>query len=546
MFVKRTALHIHLLRLRKFRLRLAVLLFVTATFVFTFLQRRVTSNHLFEQVQNASDLHITEAAAYDFHHKAEFAHRTIHYFNHDPTNINLLIEKCSVPPVFVSRLGQVGRRRLLAELSRDSNGVLLWRTMPRILVVDLQNGLGNRLRALASAMQFAFLTQRVLVVIWAPDPHIRARLPQLLDPSVLLNLILVEHPVPWPLKESQLVSFGSVADHVPSITHSHSAATSFVYYNFMQKDNGFQGSTDRRIPNHPGQHIYVKTAYLIESQGMGNELLNVFIQCLKPATRVMQLVHSVEHRVGGAHIFRKMVGVHIRGRSIINDNSEVDSECEYSLKGAQITDSWRKLSTPKQFIPEMKRILDEWPTIVKWSDTRSLLSAAKQDDVETSDKGDHIHFAPVDVAWLPKFFVCVDSVSAFEELSKQFPKDSLVSLARKCDDRGAECMMYAFADLVLLSRTGAMLASGWSSFSEVAMRMRIRPHGTHPSSNEGYYVRTSGYDFGKPSYSYWEKLAFRALRIVNKWYQRRYFEPGMTQEEHLKVCEQRRSKAAVK
>eukprot|EP00171_Calliarthron_tuberculosum_P020415 IDg20415t1 len=40
-----------------------------------------------------------------------------------------------------------------------------------------------------------------------------------------------------------------------------------------------------------------------------------------------------------------------------------------------------------------------------------------------------------------------------------------------CDDRSELCVQHAFAELLILSRTRLLLASPWSSFSEVAARL---------------------------------------------------------------------------
>ena len=57
------------------------------------------------------------------------------------------------------------------------------------LFIDLQHGLANRLRALASAAVIAQKTGRELVVIWRPDAHCEARAGDLLQ-------------LPWPVIET--------------------------------------------------------------------------------------------------------------------------------------------------------------------------------------------------------------------------------------------------------------------------------------------------------------------------------------------------------
>ena len=49
------------------------------------------------------------------------------------------------------------------------------------LFVDVQHGLGNRLRAMASAAVIAEATGRDLHLIWSPDHHCEARISDVLD-----------------------------------------------------------------------------------------------------------------------------------------------------------------------------------------------------------------------------------------------------------------------------------------------------------------------------------------------------------------------------
>ncbi len=49
--------------------------------------------------------------------------------------------------------------------------------------------------------------------------------------------------------------------------------------------------------------------------------------------------------------------------------------------------------------------------------------------------------------------------------------DRLSYLPRKLYDRSAEQLQYALADLLLLTRAERLLASNWSSFSDVAQRL---------------------------------------------------------------------------
>ena len=281
----------------------------------------------------------------------------------------------------------------------------------------------------------------------------------------------------------------------------------------MPRDNGYRPAT-ARITAAVGKHVYVKTAYLLSSAWTDARLVNSFVQALRPAPRVLALVRGVERRAGGARALRRMVGVHIRGRAIVADNDAVDHECEYSIAGARTTDAWRAMSTARQFVPEMRRVRRGWRAIVR-------RSYGLRGDAQTGRR--------------PRFYVAADSVQTTRALQREFGGEAVLSLDRQCDDRGAACVAYAFADMVVLSRTGMLLASGWSSFSEVVGRLRVRLKGLDPSANQGFVIRTSGVDFGRKGR--WE----RTWERVGRWGMPRG--ASVSQEERMELC-RRRGKAS--
>lgn len=410
----------------------------------------------------------------------------------------------------------------------------------RLCLCALRIGLGNRLRALGSAMEFAFYTRRILVVVWARDAHLNAAMSDLFAEEVLEKLIVIDEEISWPVDSADRVSLPSVAttggkedvdgDSVVSLSqerqlqqplpldYRHPAHDTFVYYNQMDKDSDFRNHSSRksRILNHPERHVYVKTAYLLNSAWAPDHIVNALIQSLTPAPVVLNLVHKVEAANGGPHALAGMIGVHIRSRGIVDDNEAIDYECEYSVQSAAITDQWRRMSTPVQFLPEMARTRQNWPKIVEdflYLRERVPWPLEERDGISMPASGEsgsaHVELSKLDTSVPPKFFVSTDSLQSLNELRDSFEPGAIVSLPRDCEDRGPVCIIHAFADIVALSRTGALLGSGWSSFSEAANRLRVRPPGLRPSSKTGYTMRLSGIDFGSPSR--WERLRNRSF-----------------------------------
>ena len=67
----------------------------------------------------------------------------------------------------VGRVRALGRRRAGSHATRSRDHV----TPLRYVIVDAKNGLGNRLRALASAMAVAAALERPLMLVWVADLH---------------------------------------------------------------------------------------------------------------------------------------------------------------------------------------------------------------------------------------------------------------------------------------------------------------------------------------------------------------------------------------
>ena len=84
----------------------------------------------------------------------------------------------------------------------------------RYILVDAKNGLGNRLRALASAMSVAAAIGRPLVLIWTPDLHCNCSYTS-----------MFASPLPFALCESELDS-------------TRLQVRDFQLYNYMRPEPG--------------------------------------------------------------------------------------------------------------------------------------------------------------------------------------------------------------------------------------------------------------------------------------------------------------------
>ncbi len=132
------------------------------------------------------------------------------------------------------------------------------------LYIDAQHGLGNRLRAIASAAAIADKTDRELVVIWEPDHHCECDFTDLFD------------------YQSQVMttSFTSVASD-----------GGYTTFNYMEIEDG----SDRGAPVvlKPGMPAYIRSAYVLNHSASDWAAENAFLRELTPTRHVIDLVESV-------------------------------------------------------------------------------------------------------------------------------------------------------------------------------------------------------------------------------------------------------------
>lgn len=402
-----------------------------------------------------------------------------------------LVEVYAIPTVVVDRMTQQVATRLYWKLvysdvisalqtyhesdAQQPNFV----ASARVVFIHPQNGLGNRLRALASGLAIARATLRVPVVVWERDAHLGAGLSELFQTSwhgsdmatvLFKDLIFMEsfpqwnavkqreshwHPVNYMEKDrggampgitmrfdlaegSKSIPepnhwIGSVGD-VPNVTDSS--------VTLMKRDVGDATSKGDLIDQN--MHVYFKSAYVASTspaEMSSKKSVNTELRTLRPSRAVLDIVSQID-----AIKLTKSVGVHIRSRSLADDNVSVNANCEYTTFGARITDYWRSRSQIPVFIDKMR-----------WAVGREKRL---------------------------NFFVAADDIQTVSKLEAAFP-GRIHSIPRSCDDRNDSCVLYAMADLICLSKTRKIYGSNWSSFSESASRLGRKP------------VFLSGRDFGK-------------------------------------------------
>jgi hypothetical protein len=154
---------------------------------------------------------------------------------------------------------------------------------PRHVIIDARYGLGNRLRAVASAMAVAAAADRSLIVIWVPDAHCNCSLRSLLEP-----------PLPFAVFEAELP-----ADMIRSLP-----TDTFQAFNYMP---GEAGSVKREwVRLDQARHLYVRSAYRVaHERGEWPYAARKLRQLSPQAGLVQRLV--TDH---------SMIGMHVRGEQL--------------------------------------------------------------------------------------------------------------------------------------------------------------------------------------------------------------------------------------
>ena len=194
-------------------------------------------------------------------------------------------------------------------------------------------------------------------------------------------------------------------------------------FNYMEIEDGSE--KDRPIVVSPLKYTYARAAYTLVHDASHWEAENAFIKQLKPSKQVLELLEPFD--VDG------YIAAHIRmeaGKGL--DHNTYDSVENWTQEGHDQLHYWREKSHYSAFIKRIDQLIEE--------------------DNEL------------------KLFVATDLQETYD-IFQQYYGDRLVYLKRNVFDRSKEQIIYAMADVLLLSKCKKLLGSTWSSFSEAAMRL---------------------------------------------------------------------------
>lgn len=263
-------------------------------------------------------------------------------------------------------------------------------------VISVQHGLGNRMRAYASARVLSDMKGGDFKLHWIPDHHCEAKFSDLFA------------------NDEDLI------EELPDISNF----PKWVYYNLVdleQTDNW-----DDPIDLDCSENILIKS----------QRRLNFSIDCTEEENEVLRMLRPsirVERKISEINDVRNFVGVHIRMEGGADTSAATyDNPDQWDKAGKKAMFHWRSKSHWTCFVAEMRRLVEKEPDL--------------------------------------NFFVASDQDFVIEKLKEEFGT-RIHSIERMYFDRSSDQIIEGLADIFLLSRCRSILASNWSSFSEIAVRM---------------------------------------------------------------------------
>jgi glycosyltransferase involved in cell wall biosynthesis len=191
----------------------------------------------------------------------------------------------------------------------------------RKFYVDVQHGLGNRLRALASAAAIAKATDRELQVVWVPDSHCECSLSDIFD-----------------FEGDVIDDYGDLPEDVKR-------------YNYMEIEEG--AKKDELINSDERRDILVRSAFVLNHTASNWETENEELRRLRPSRDVLSLVESSE-------VPRNAIGAHVRMEAGAGkDHNSYDSALNWCEESHKLIHFWRSKSHYSAFMSKIDALLKE-------------------------------------------------------------------------------------------------------------------------------------------------------------------------------------------
>ncbi|AYV86000.1 MAG: glycosyltransferase, partial [Solivirus sp.] len=313
--------------------------------------------------------------------------------------------------LYSAELSEKIRQELLTKALKNREYVLKNQKHQKRLIVNVKNGLGNRMRVLASAYVIAKETNRKLVVIWEADSHCQAKLTDLFKLNFLFRDIVIVDCI------DDIDVNGSVQYYIEECDYGYSDN---IVYDYFKTKGAY---IDDTLP----QDIYVISACVLNNSHTSWEKETHFLKHLEVTDDIGVAIYEFTFK----HKVFDMIGLHIRmGQPI--ENYQYEDISSYTEEAKASITKWREKSHWSAFAKEMDFILKTQPN--------------------------------------QKFLLCCDNPEIYREMSEKY-KQTIVYLEKRHFDRSVDQIKSAVIDLMLLSKTKYIMGSNWSSFTEIAHRL---------------------------------------------------------------------------
>jgi len=184
------------------------------------------------------------------------------------------------------------------------------------LYIDVQHGLGNRMRALASAMAVAESSGRDLILCWEPDSHCDCNYSDLFK---------------TPLKEE---SRDSVVKKFASMD----------VYNYMEIEGGIKNEL---IDTDSQNDIYIKAAFVLNSPLSNWDVENAQMRKLETSDIVSQLVNEIK-------LPDNCIGLHVRNAGLESNAGDYDkADGNWLSEDQNEILKWRAASDCSKFLAKL-------------------------------------------------------------------------------------------------------------------------------------------------------------------------------------------------
>lgn len=315
----------------------------------------------------------------------------------------------------------------------------------RMMVVEPMNGLANRLRTLASAAALSRRHGRHLLVIWRTDVHCGARFRALFELSRDTPILAV-FDVAGAVTEPMRTDSEDTVDH---------AWRRWAVHDTMQKTLLLRQRAALLNMTGERRHLYVRSSSVLNPEpAVPWRVANAELARLRPARAVGDRAASLTLRL------KHSVCLHIRHVPLSDDVAGI-AQSEYGAVDAAITSFWRNVSAPSVFATEAARLIHGNVQL------REVFVAADRSE------------------WIDEMRDRLAGLAAVWSLLDV--NDASAKHDSGCESRSEHCVENALVDLLCLSRCAVLIGSPWSSFTEVAARLR------------GERVRLAGIDFAQVS-----------------------------------------------